>query len=197
MFQNLVNWFSRLFGGGKKKKDQPLPNPLPGADAMQITTDGSARANEAVAILKGYIRAPYQITDRRIHIVGVTWDEGRKYFLSRGNKESAWDKNHVGHAYAPMQGFNADYGLIHLIDTKLSQEDRVKWAIHEFAHLAVWHWMLTAEEWTSWRSGNRSPEAFADAFADRMLGKKLPKLDAAFFERLEARLGVSNKAQRL
>ena len=195
-----MSWFTDLlrsvFGIKPKKKDIKIPNPLPGSERMQLQSDGSERAEEAIAAIKGFVRAPYQITDRVIRIEVVSFEEGKAYFIKRGNDAKDWDKNHVGHAYAPMTGFNEGYSLIHLIDTPLSQEERVRWSLHEFPHL-IWHYLLYASEWNAFTSHNLSAEDFANDLTRRWLGAKLDKWRTAYFVRLEARLvETGSKSQR-
>lgn len=197
-----MSWFTQLFApvlhifGVGKQKDIPIPNPLPGAEYMVVLNEDGERGAEAIAAIRGFVRMPYQIKDRVIRVQFVSFDEGKAYFVRRGNKPSDWPKNRIAMSYAPKSGFNESHGLIHLISVKLDQPDRVRLALHEYGHL-FWHWLMTAPEWDNWQSQNGSYEAFADDFARRMLGEKLDRKKEAFFARLEDRLNrEGSKAER-
>lgn len=194
---NVFGWLPRLFGWGKPK-DKPIPNPLPGSERMQLKSDGTDRAKEAIAAIRGWVREPYIVTDRELVIASVSWAEGKAYFVSRGNKPVDWPGNHIGHSYAPKSGFNETHGLMHLVSTNLTQPDRVKLPIHEYGHIAVWHWLMLDTEWVGWQARGWTYEEFADDFARRMMGDKLSGEKQKFFEALEARLrSDGTKAQRL
>jgi hypothetical protein len=198
-----MSWFStlfspvlRLFGIGKPR-DTPIPSPLPNSDTIQLHSDGSDRAEEALRALRGHVRAPYQITDRSIHIACLPAKDAKAYFVSRGNKPGDWPKNRIGMFYPPKAGEPFPIGIIHLVDVKLDQPDRVRLALHEGAGHTVWHWLLTSAEWGNWLSHNWSHEDFADDLTRRLLGEKLDKAKTRWFDALEARLAESGKAQRL
>lgn len=194
-FKNVFGWIPRLLGWGRPK-DIPIPSPLPGSERMRLEGDGSERANEAIAVLCGFIREPYQITDRELRIASVSWEEGREYFSLYGYKPENWRNTREGNFYAPKPGL-LDAGLIHLVIKRLDQRNRVFLALHEYGH-AVWHWLLTDQEWMGWQARGYSYEEFADDFARRMLGEKLSGDKARFFDALEARLREQGtKAQRL
>lgn len=192
---NVFGWIPRLFGWGKPK-DYRIPSPLPGSERMRIEIDNSDRAKEALAAISGFVREPYQITDREIRIAAVSREEGREFFGRYGYNPGNWTRTREGNFYAPKPGV-LDAGLIHLVTVKLDQRRRVFLALHEAGH-AVWHWMLTVSEWHEWQMRNWTYEEFADDFARRMLNEKLDGAKVKFFEALEKRLREQGtKAQRL
>jgi hypothetical protein len=194
----------RLVGIGKPK-DIPIPNSLPGSEFIHLIQEPDPNAEawnreaEAIAAIRGFVRQPYQIIDRRIRVLALTWEAGKIAFQKRGNDPKKWAKSRIGMFYAPKggEGDAGIDGVIHLILQDISQPDRVRLALHEYGH-AVWHWLLTAEEWLSWQSRNWSYEEFADDFARRMMGEKLDRDKSEYFDRLEKRLQeTGSKAQRL
>jgi len=206
-----VSWLTELFGpilrlvGIGKPKDIPIPNSLPGSEFIHLIQEPDPNAEawnreaEAIAAIRGFVRQPYQIIDRRIRVLALTWEAGKIAFQKRGNDPKKWAKSRIGMFYAPKggEGDAGIDGVIHLILQDISQPDRVRLALHEYGH-AVWHWLLTAEEWLSWQSRNWSYEEFADDFARRMMGEKLDRDKSEYFDRLEKRLQeTGSKAQRL